>query len=279
MVLSHDAMDPMIDRTTSERRTSSPIGIPNAKLSTLTRTHQNILETSESQENSPSSYSPSAIPTVSTSLPAMPHNTHISRFLSDGGQFPPLPQKTDSMESIGEILDRLPEGSPAFAAVFSEIVKLTDGEKKSNSAISQDDIPTIKEPEQNEPEHQDQHPNNSPRRIRKEMKNLKFDLESLQHKGNYRRRAVSASSSRKTKKELPSSTHSTPALARRSKNKNAEQQAKVVHLLPKFKFLTETVTVSHEDIVKEQEHEDRLRNGFSSPKSIFGGVGDASPTH
>lgn len=211
MVLSHDAMDSSVDRTTSERRTSSPIGIPNAKLATLTRTHQNIIETSESPEHSPSTNTPA----ISTSLPTMPHTTHISRFLSDDGQFPPLPQKTESMESIGEILDRLPEGSPAFATVFSEIVKLTEEDREQHSVKS--DVPYIKEPEtlENKEEHQNQDTSiTSPRRTRKEMKNLTFALENLHPKGNFRRRAVSASTHRKTKKDLPSSTHSTPALTR-----------------------------------------------------------------
>jgi len=37
----------------------------------------------------------------------------------------------------------------------------------------------------------------------------------------------------------------------------------------KYKILTENITVSHEDLVKEQERERRIAEGFSEVKSIF----------
>ena len=43
----------------------------------------------------------------------------------------------------------------------------------------------------------------------------------------------------------------------------------LVHLQPKFKILTENISVSHEDIVKEQERERHLAEGFHEVKSIF----------
>jgi len=41
--------------------------------------------------------------------------------------------------------------------------------------------------------------------------------------------------------------------------------------VPKYKFLTESVCISHEDIVREQERERRLAEGFfkTESKSIF----------
>ena len=43
----------------------------------------------------------------------------------------------------------------------------------------------------------------------------------------------------------------------------------MIHILPKFKILNENISVSHDDLIKEQERERQLADEFHEAKSIF----------
>lgn len=232
------------------RRVSSPIAIPSGKIAQLNRIATNAIQEQQEHSNSPVS-SPgsfSVSPQVtSSSLPLPARQMHLSRIYSDGHH--------ESNESINDVLDELPDCSPAFSAVFSELVKIEDRTPKkapdSSLHVTDGDIDSM---------------NSTPNLPRKE---LRFAIDEEFER--MRPRASSHSMNRRSrKKNAPSSTHSTPALSRRAGNKSVTRP---VNVIPKYKFVTETITISHEDIVKQQESQERLTNGYPSPKSIFSVVG------
>lgn len=233
MVLAQEKMD--VERSRSDsRRVSSPITIPAGKLAHLHRLAEKR-EANLSPVSSPGNYP--TPPFQSHSLPTPVRYMHLSRISSDGL----------SEEAIDEEVDHLPECSPAFTAVFSELVKL-DEDKHENDSESSGSLPP--------PEADSVH--STPNLPRKE---LRFALDEEFEK--MRLRTSTHSFGKKSRRRnAPSSTHSTPSLSRRSKN----TILRPVNVAPKYKFLTETVTVSHEDIVQEQQ---KQSSRFGSPKSIF----------
>lgn len=147
-----------------------------------------------------------SLPTFSSSLPAYPTGAHANRILSDGNQT--NIQETAEPNEFGSF-ERLPEGSEAFSAVFGEMAQLQGpGESKHSEKNAQ----------RGEMDEKTQIKGGSPRRVRKDMQKLQFALENLQVRSSpssFRKRATSASIHRKILKptrEIPSSTHSTPAL-------------------------------------------------------------------
>ncbi|XP_078482022.1 uncharacterized protein LOC100186769 [Ciona intestinalis] len=174
---------------------------------------------------------------------------------------------------------RLPDGSPTFTSVMHELhIRLTDMElEEPKTPISPLALNSeSSNGEKNEPSS----PKFllSPNAPRKRITSASTTASCGRSRSmSWNARNKLAAERRKAMMKPPprSDSHPTSPCSSPLNNRKAMRSRtqpntpKLAHIFPKYRFPNEVISVSHDDLVREQERERRLADDFHEAKSIF----------